>query len=771
MDIWRWVAATKRELRQSGHGRLAELMGELPTLVCNDEHGRVEAVVPEAVALARAARKPWVEVFVRHWALQSRVLHRYEAREHLAHAVELLEFANREETRACPQSICVVQDLAACYSCADGPGYVQERLAVASETLERIDPSWPCFRCISIEHADALRDDERHEEALAFLQQQIDRAVETGARHVPRFVTARAGALLALGRVSEAWALMEDHEAEPEGGSSREVDVELLRTRLLAALGRHAEALDALPGFEVLSDTPSHYEDYVEALDALVSASVLPNDWALGARARTMLARAEANGAWFLATRLAAFGTRWAAARGAFTVARAALDDVERLRAELRKPERVPMAELREAVERGAISAVPVLPDEPADVRGELPHDPEAALEVLAHARRRWPDEESLVVMQARALIACELQARAEAELREHVGRYPAAELAVVELGRTLLKQGRHEALQELVKASMQGESLRVQGLWLVASSHMKRDELDGAVQCLSELVELDPEASVPRKRLASLQARQGRHAEALVQLDLLAQSLPPGEHDWDRMSVATIVGAWDRLRDSARRLGLEFDGLDGDGPVDTAMGICRVRFIEDDGTCNDFFAQRRSPVCARVVQMAGPRRPEHFADLVVFDAGPLNLDERGDGREDGDDEGDDWVALFPVVHMVSEGGFRCWSVDGTHPGELAWSSLEGSLQAMGGVVDVRSDESYRHEDPDDEDGELPGVFAYVCMPKELGAVELHQRLRTLTAGWEHPVVWPEVVEALPMGEERDRALAWVAEVTERYEL
>ena len=47
-----------------------------------------------------------------------------------------IEFANRDETRECPQSVCVTQDLAGCYAKLDGPGYAQERLDVARETLE-----------------------------------------------------------------------------------------------------------------------------------------------------------------------------------------------------------------------------------------------------------------------------------------------------------------------------------------------------------------------------------------------------------------------------------------------------------------------------------------------------------------------------------------------------------------------------------------------------------------------------------------------------------
>lgn len=769
MDIWRWVESKKRELRKDGQGRLATLMDDLPNLVCNDQHGRVEALVPEAVALCRAAKQPWVEVFVRHWAMQSRVLHRWEAQGHLPEAVALLDFANREETRQCPQSVCVTQDLAACYACADGPRYVKERLAVASETLARIDPSWPCFQCISDEYASALQDDERHTEVLAFLQAQTDRAVAAGADDIPRFVTSRVESLLALGRAEEAWTLMEDHEAEATGGSSREVDVELMRARVLAALGRSEEAAQVLPAFDVVVETPSHYEDYAEAVRALVDAGRLPNDAALGVRVRTMLERAEANGARWLAARLSVLATRLAVARGARVVAREGLVDVERLRGELGRPERLPVDALRAAVTADAER--PTLPETPDEVREQLPDDAEAGLELLLAARERWPNDESLAVMHARALVACGLEVRAEGVLRDHVQQHPNAEAAVSELGRTLVAQGRHDALRELVQGSMQGEGLRAQGLWLLSSSHIKRDDLDATAACLEELLALEPDAQVPRHRLAGIEQRRGRHAEALAHLDRLAPHVEPGEIDWDRMTAATILGAWDALRHSARRLGLEFEGLEDEGPIDARMGICQVRFVEEDGTRSDYFAERRGPVCARVVQMAGPRKPEHFADLVAFDAGPLNPRSRTPS-EAGEDEGEDeWIPLFPVVHVVSAGGFRCWSIDGVHPGVAAWEALVESLQAMGGVIDVRSDERYQHEHPEDEGTMLAGVFAYACMPKALEPAELHARLEELTRSFPHPLVWPELAEALPVGQAREQELSRVIEVTERYGL
>ncbi|REM95695.1 hypothetical protein DSI35_28675, partial [Mycobacterium tuberculosis] len=75
-------------------------------------------------------------------------------------------------TLDCPQSICVTQDLAACYGNIDGPGWVPERIEVCDETLGRIDPSWACFQCLSCEKADALLDDGRGQDALDYLQVQ-----------------------------------------------------------------------------------------------------------------------------------------------------------------------------------------------------------------------------------------------------------------------------------------------------------------------------------------------------------------------------------------------------------------------------------------------------------------------------------------------------------------------------------------------------------------------------------------------------------------------
>src|SRR5690606_38392392 len=86
MDIWRWVVEYAQTLARDGNLRLAQLLMKLPEATCEDRHTEVDAMVPEALALVRAQKNPWAEVYVRHWHLQSKVLHRHQVAECLPEA-------------------------------------------------------------------------------------------------------------------------------------------------------------------------------------------------------------------------------------------------------------------------------------------------------------------------------------------------------------------------------------------------------------------------------------------------------------------------------------------------------------------------------------------------------------------------------------------------------------------------------------------------------------------------------------------------------------
>ena len=139
MDIWRWVHEKESELADRGEHRLVEIISDIPSYTVDDRHDKVDLIYPEGLSIAKRLGDRWVELFLRHWHLQSQVLRRSNARGMLNEAIDLLDFSHQEDTKGCPQRICVVQDLANYYATQDYKGYTAERISVARETLAEID--------------------------------------------------------------------------------------------------------------------------------------------------------------------------------------------------------------------------------------------------------------------------------------------------------------------------------------------------------------------------------------------------------------------------------------------------------------------------------------------------------------------------------------------------------------------------------------------------------------------------------------------------------
>jgi len=169
-DVWSWVYEKERQLREQGEDALASSLGRIPQIATNGERATLEAVFHTAVDRARTLDEPWVEVFLRHWRLQCLLLYDVDTRAAVPEAASLIEFCSRPETRDCPQSICAVQDFCIAFGNVDGPGYADDRIGIALDTLARIEPTRSCYGCLVTELVDAYIDKGEPDKALAFLE-------------------------------------------------------------------------------------------------------------------------------------------------------------------------------------------------------------------------------------------------------------------------------------------------------------------------------------------------------------------------------------------------------------------------------------------------------------------------------------------------------------------------------------------------------------------------------------------------------------------------
>lgn len=733
MDIWKWVQDIDPELRRSGHQRLADLIRRLPSATVDDQHDTVDALAPEALALARAAGLPWVEVFVRHWHLQSRVLHRSQGDMALAEAVALVDFAHSEPARGCPQSVCTVQDLAACYAQVDGPGYAPERAEVSRETLARIDPTWPCFTCISSEHAGALREQGDPQAALDFLDAQQRQLAAAGLlRERASLLPERISSLIALGRFEQALAVCEDALTNGRRDEGQRTARRIDRARLLARLGRVDEAVRELPDVQQIFPTPSHYEAYTDALVQLVAVGARDNDSSLGRLLQRFVTRLEAQGSYRMPFTIAASAADLAIRRGAPAVAALHLRTMERLATRLHRPVGAPerIAAVHMSLETAEMRP---LPDEPTD--------PEDIFLEVAAARAAAPDDPDVARHYAAALVDLGFGREAAEHLEALVAAHP-DDLETVDQLALAYEQAsdedRHSALCERLLADARPE-VRHAGHWHAARRLARARDFDAANRHLAAILAEVPSAIGARLLYAANAYVQNDWPLVLRLLDEVLElrpDLPAGGYDWDRMVAGTLLGAWDRVRHSAARIGMTF--ATDSGPIDEHWELCRIRVEHPGGRRQELYAVRTGPVTAQILQISRIDEPQRLYDTVVFDARPLGQPHIGDnGRP---------VYLYAEIAPLRRAGFRAFFLDGVHPGDVALANLRRAAQEHHGSLQVQSGEGYRLTAPDGS--QHPGLYAYVAFPSDADLAAASAAFAALTRELPHPLVWPDLAAA-----------------------
>ncbi|UJB21638.1 MULTISPECIES: tetratricopeptide repeat protein [Lysobacter] len=745
MDIFDWIEDLSEELREAGQYRVVELINRIPHELHDNHPERVEAMLPEALAAARALQNPWLEVFFRHWGLQNRMRNLAEGEKALPEAVSLLEFAHRDETQQCPQSVCVTQDIAICYGNVDGPGWVPERLALSEETLARIEPSRNCYDCISREYALALMDGGRADEAVTYLQAQARNMLRDGGEPGVAYRETQAGALFRAGRCEQALAALdaiEEEELDDDDDGDR-LSRATFRALILARLGRMDEAWDALPPYGP-TVVPLLYPNWSEAVALIAAAKPEHNHWQLGRLLATMVSHMDRVGAHRRCIELALRHGELALLRKAGWTARRALAIARRhlplLRSDLGAGELI--AAFAARVDALDAAAVPSMPAEAVyeHVRDDEGSDPEQDIELLLAAYRERPDDGPLAGLLGSAMIACGSREDAIAHLWEFVRRHPQSEDAPAsQLLEQLLDQGEAEAEIGRLAALVEPERPAF-AHWCRAQLAFARERWSEVGEHVERLLIHVPDANGARRLWArAAMANQDFDRAVGLYAALAEQSEEPGGDDWDLMSAASAAGDWPAVRRSAARLGMQLSSEDG--PVRESWGWLRLRY-EHDGESYDCLGSRTGPVTAEVVTVAAPGRPQHVRDEVVFDAAPLEQ-----APED-EAEREHWLTPFRVVHTRHRADYRSWFVDGAHPGESAFEAMREALEAQQWSVWVRSGDDYRVRDPkQDEDAALPGLYFFLATPPQVAPSQVDSRLLELTAGWEHPLSWLQLAE------------------------
>ncbi|MEM7217820.1 MAG: hypothetical protein AAF515_05605 [Pseudomonadota bacterium] len=639
MNIWNWVDATHTEL-VDGESRLASMLYDIPHYTCNNEHERTEALLPEAIASARRLELPWVELFFRHWRLQSRVLHRSEAKQNLLEAVELLDFAHQSDTEDCPQSICVVQDLAICYALTDGPGYAEERLDVAAEALSKITPDWSCFVCITTELVNALLDQGNYSEALEELQRAQHRLRKTEGK----LKLQAARALLALGDPEAAFREVESAGDNPGAGDDYVEEKALHRAWCLAALGRSREAEAELPDLKTVLKTAAHYIYWLETAELLVAAEHWRNDFELNETVSKMAETLEQFGCYRRAFRFRCAQARFALDRSRPAIARLAWERLATLVDNLAKPLDAPdiRLRLREQIESQPEPAP--LPD--ADTPEQLAkivddlydaEEYELVLEHYTRAAQQWRSDFCVQTGLARALEVNGWSAEALSVAFECKDRFPDNEQALLRWGFLLLDNDlSDELLAAYSNRSQDHPHLEVGWHWLAAHAYRRNQALDACVQALTQVLEGNSDARNARIMRAQLHKEAQRLEAALDDLNYVdgidrerpASAVEAAAKDsllWERLELSCRLKRWRAAREIANELEFELADADPDSPIEEAWEECWIRITDPHENERFVLAQRTGPVTARLVQIPPPHHVRRLHDVVFFDPRPLN--------------------------------------------------------------------------------------------------------------------------------------------------
>ena len=341
IDIWDWFYEKVEDLYDRGEEMLADVMEEISGWAVEGHNEQIDAAIGPALARARELNESWVEVFLRHWYLQSLIAHRANVRKGAPEAASLIEFATRPENRECPQSVCAVQDFCILFGQKEGHAYAHDRINIILDTMAEIEAERSCYSCLSLELCDAYLDIDEREKFEDFYfrngkHQAVGMPLSDLSHH--QFILGRLAKN--KGDISQMRAcaakLAEEDEMESQMNAR-----ELTATAELQE-GKPVEALVALGSWDDLMKNPGYLPDACALIVAALETGAEGIDMALWAdRLNEGIRLLATNGVSYDCIDLGIRTAPLLAKTKGVEAAKALLEAVEPELAELKEPDRV----------------------------------------------------------------------------------------------------------------------------------------------------------------------------------------------------------------------------------------------------------------------------------------------------------------------------------------------------------------------------------------------------------------------------------------------
>ncbi|MER6944857.1 tetratricopeptide repeat protein [Nonomuraea sp. NPDC000554] len=746
VDIWAWVGETQQQLSEAGNVGLAMALGDLPAQAYEGRYPQLDVMAPAIAQQAQALELPWLEFYARYWHLLGRIGDRAQGAVAIDDAEQLLSFAQREDVRECPATPAAVEALALAWANADGPGYAPERLETLAAVIEELAPANPAYTGLVTQYVAALTDAGRPGEAVGYAESAVERlrAAEREASWELGAESARA--LLAAGRADDALnALQAATDFQADDPVAKPYRDGVRRALILAALGRTAEAVDALPDLDVIGEHPRVFVEWAEAVSKLAGSSQITNTWQLGRVLRQWIDYFGMMGGYRARVELALIAGDLAVARQGVWQAGLLADLAESSAAELRVSEGVAerVAALRAATDATTEPAAPGPVEERVayfDAADGYNADPERWVGWLAPLSGRDLEATRRHTTTLGFLGYPSTGADIYWQLLVDSGDIAAAEPDDVAYLTTLLVEARQDERLEQMAALLPRDAQHL----ALARLHSARERWQEALEAAEHAVAAG--AGVEARRLLAGAAQQlddpAKGAQTLLEvLDELAD-----EDVWRMVVMATAAEDWATVRKGAAKIGMPIKSTEG--PIDEEMGLIRIILPGPDGGQRQVLSIRTGPATARLA-LPQPRGMEYNAgDLVVFD--PQLLEPVPEDPQ----EQQNFVPPFAAVQILRSGGYTSFFFDGAAPSEEDWAEFTEVMAERGWPMWVYSDENYTVTHP--TSGEpLPGVFGWVAVPPDVSAVEVDALLDDATERWSHPLAWLDLAKEVDVEVER----------------